>query len=86
MIGFLLTTRLGRAIGGAVVLVLAFTAWTAYQRHDAATDALREREAQIKEINDALSRDAMDARAGRVACVAAGGVWSFTRARCDNAE
>ena len=45
-IRFLAFTRTGRVIGLAVALLMAFGAWTAYQRHDAASAALERRAAE----------------------------------------
>jgi len=79
-IRFLAFTRTGRVIGLAVALLMSFGAWTAYQRHDAASAALERRAAEdakrAAETHDRIdnadipsdpdsSRDFLRARGGR---------------------
>lgn len=78
MIGWIVGTRLGRSLALAGAVAAALAAWTLYQRHDAAEDAVN----QIKEINNALSEQAISARDARRSCVDAGGMWDFAAGRC----
>ena len=79
-IRFLAFTRTGRVLGLAVALLMAFGAWTAYQRHDAASAALERRAAEdakraaatnrridetVIPSDPSLARDFLRARGGR---------------------
>lgn len=75
---WLLGTRLGRTVGAAAIAIALFGAWTAWNRYDAANDAV----SRIEEINNGLSEKAINARDGRRMCVTAGGVWNFATSRC----
>ena len=62
----LATTFLGSPMGRAVVVLVAFLAWTGYQRHDAAQDAREAVRAEIKAATAAEHQRQLDA-AKRVA-------------------
>jgi len=76
---WLIGSSAGRWTGAVMVGLIAFGAYTAFIRNDAANDALQ----KVEEINRDLENNAIDARDARRQCNAIGGMsWDFGSGKC----
>ncbi len=67
------------AAGGLMTALLVWDAWDDWQ---VAKRARAERDAEIKEINDAFKARAIAARDAALRCLDAGGVWRTATGTC----